>query len=74
MQSSWNKILISDWANDKLIVDEVQKSLLEAAKASGLTKQEIPSNIHIETMQWLPETGLVTDAFKLKRKVSFFRW
>lgn len=52
-----------------MIVDEVKKSMVEAAKASGLSKQEMPSNVYVETLQWLPETGLVTDAFKIKRKV-----
>jgi len=51
-----------------VIVDEVKKSMMEAAKASGLGKQEMPSNVYVETLQWLPETGLVTDAFKIKRK------
>ena len=45
--------------------------MVEAAKASGLSKQEMPSNVYVETLQWLPETGLVTDAFKIKRKVKF---
>ena len=53
-----------------MIVDEVKKSMMEAAKASGLSKQEMPSNVYVETLQWLPETGLVTDAFKIKRKVG----
>ena len=53
-----------------MIVDEVKKSMMEAAKASGLGKQEMPSNVYVETLQWLPETGLVTDAFKIKRKVG----
>jgi len=58
----------SDWANAPEIVDAVKKSLLAASKESGLSKQEIPSAIYIETLQWLPETGLITDAFKIKRK------
>ena len=64
------KIEKSEWANEKVIVDEVKKSMMEAAKASGLNKQEMPSNVYVETLQWLPETGLVTDAFKIKRKVG----
>ena len=63
----------SEWANEKVIVDEVKKSMVEAAKASGLSKQEMPSNVYVETLQWLPETGLVTDAFKIKRKVRFLK-
>ena len=57
-----------------MIVDEVKKSMMEAAKASGLSKQEMPSNVFVETLQWLPETGLVTDAFKIKRKVRLYKF
>ena len=62
--------MFSSWANAEPVKMEMKKSLLEAAKVAGLSKLEIPSNFYIETLQWLPETGLVTDAFKLKRKVS----
>jgi len=48
----------------KLISDDLRKVAVEVK----LTKQEIPSKIYVESLQWLPETGLVTDAFKLKRK------
>ena len=51
----------------KLISDDIRKVAVEVK----LTKQEIPSKIYVESLQWLPETGLVTDAFKLKRKVHF---
>ena len=60
----------SEWANAAPIRSAVKESLMEASKASKLSKLEMPSNFHIETLQWLPETGLVTDAFKIKRKVS----
>ena len=49
----------------KLISEDIRKVAIEVK----LTKQEIPSNIYVESLQWLPESGLVTDAFKLKRKV-----
>jgi long-chain acyl-CoA synthetase len=51
----------------KLISDDLRKVAVEVK----LTKQEIPSKIYVESLQWLPESGLVTDAFKLKRKVHF---
>merc|ERR1712106_238876 len=55
----------STWVNAAPIRAAVKDSLMEAAKASKL---EMPSNFHVETLQWLPEPGLVTDAFKVKRK------
>lgn len=45
-------------------------NLRECAKAGKLTKVDTPVAVHLETEPWLPETGLVTDALKLKRKVT----
>lgn len=39
--------------------------LLQPAK---LERFEIPKKIRLSSEPWTPETGLVTDAFKLKRK------
>uniref|UniRef100_A0A8C9FK97 long-chain-fatty-acid--CoA ligase n=1 Tax=Pavo cristatus TaxID=9049 RepID=A0A8C9FK97_PAVCR len=47
---------------------EVLKVLAEAAMAANLEKFEIPVKIRLSPDPWTPETGLVTDAFKLKRK------
>lgn len=42
--------------------------ITEAAVAAKLERFEIPRKIHLSPEPWTPETGLVTDAFKLKRK------
>ncbi|XP_066477319.1 fatty acid CoA ligase Acsl3 [Tiliqua scincoides] len=47
---------------------EVQKILAEAATRGSLEKFEVPLKICLSPEPWTPETGLVTDAFKLKRK------
>ena len=36
--------------------------------SAKLEKFEIPTKIKLCTEVWMPDTGLVTDAFKLKRK------
>ena len=33
-----------------------------------LEKFEVPAKLMLCTEMWMPDTGLVTDAFKLKRK------
>jgi len=55
--------------------DKINKKMMEelqaTAKAATLSKLEIPNKVHIDgnfDAGWLPDTGLVTDAFKLKRK------
>ncbi|BFZ00564.1 hypothetical protein BsWGS_03603 [Bradybaena similaris] len=54
---------------DKLINDAVLKELTAHGLKSKLQRVEIPSKIALLSEPWLPDTGLVTDAFKLKRKV-----
>ncbi|KAJ1697817.1 hypothetical protein LUZ63_006329 [Rhynchospora breviuscula] len=53
--------------NEKAI-NEVQQSLLEAAKAGKLDKFEIPAKIKLLPDPWTPESGLVTAALKIKRE------
>lgn len=47
---------------------EVLKELKEVAVNIKLQRFEIPVKVHLSPEPWTPETGLVTDAFKLKRK------
>ena len=57
---------------NKIIYKAVYDDFLRIAKIGKLTKQEIPSKIYLEKEPWTPESGLMTDALKLKRTVSFF--
>uniref|UniRef100_A0A8C5PIC2 long-chain-fatty-acid--CoA ligase n=1 Tax=Leptobrachium leishanense TaxID=445787 RepID=A0A8C5PIC2_9ANUR len=47
---------------------EVLKALRESLAAATLEKFEVPAKLRLVAEPWTPETGLVTDAFKLKRK------
>ncbi|XP_024139350.1 long-chain-fatty-acid--CoA ligase 4 isoform X1 [Oryzias melastigma] len=47
---------------------EVLKEITDAAHKIKLQRFEIPVKVHLSPEPWTPETGLVTDAFKLKRK------
>uniref|UniRef100_A0A665ULG5 long-chain-fatty-acid--CoA ligase n=1 Tax=Echeneis naucrates TaxID=173247 RepID=A0A665ULG5_ECHNA len=47
---------------------EVLKEIKLVAANIKLQRFEIPVKVHLSPEPWTPETGLVTDAFKLKRK------
>ncbi|RXN22963.1 long-chain-fatty-acid-- ligase 3-like protein [Labeo rohita] len=47
---------------------EVLRIITDAAITGKLERFEIPKKIRLSAEPWTPETGLVTDAFKLKRK------
>lgn len=54
--------------NNAQMEKEVLCIITEAATAAKLERFEIPKKIRLCAEPWTPETGLVTDAFKLKRK------
>ncbi|NWW15162.1 ACSL3 ligase, partial [Falcunculus frontatus] len=62
-KGTWEEI-----CNSPEMEKEVLKVLADAAMAANLEKFEIPVKIRLSPDPWTPETGLVTDAFKLKRK------
>ena len=57
-----------DICNDPGLVREVQRILSDHGKNNGLEKFEIPIKIQLCPEVWQPDSGLVTAAFKLKRK------
>ncbi|KAJ8011905.1 hypothetical protein DPEC_G00063170 [Dallia pectoralis] len=61
--SSWEEI-----CNHPEMESDVLRIITEAALSAKLERFEIPQKIRLSAEPWTPETGLVTDAFKLKRK------
>ncbi|XP_070685559.1 long-chain-fatty-acid--CoA ligase 3a isoform X2 [Pempheris klunzingeri] len=59
---------LEELCNSKAMEELALKSITEAALAAQLERFEIPRKICLSPDPWTPETGLVTDAFKLKRK------
>uniref|UniRef100_A0A4X2K987 long-chain-fatty-acid--CoA ligase n=1 Tax=Vombatus ursinus TaxID=29139 RepID=A0A4X2K987_VOMUR len=57
-----------DICNDPTMEAEILKEIKEAANTMKLERFEIPIKVRLSPEPWTPETGLVTDAFKLKRK------
>uniref|UniRef100_A0A8C6LKJ0 long-chain-fatty-acid--CoA ligase n=1 Tax=Nothobranchius furzeri TaxID=105023 RepID=A0A8C6LKJ0_NOTFU len=63
IKGSWEEI-----CNNLQIETEALRVITEAAISGKLERFEIPRKIRLSAEAWTPETGLVTDAFKLKRK------
>lgn len=63
VKGSWEEI-----CNRPDMEKEVLHIITEAAIIAKLERFEIPKKIRLSAEAWTPETGLVTDAFKLKRK------
>ncbi|OQR77280.1 long chain fatty acid CoA ligase-like [Tropilaelaps mercedesae] len=53
---------------DPDIVRAVLQQLTEHGKKANLSKIEIPTKIKLCTEEWVPDSGLVTAAFKIRRK------
>jgi len=51
------------------LVETVLNALLEEGKRGKLKGPELVSNVALLPEPWTPQTGLVTEAFKLKRNV-----
>ncbi|KAG9272539.1 long-chain-fatty-acid-CoA ligase 4 [Astyanax mexicanus] len=65
------KGIVGTWeeiCNHPIMEMEVLKEIKNVAKTIKLQRFEIPVKVHLSPEPWTPETGLVTDAFKLKRK------
>ncbi|XP_029463478.1 long-chain-fatty-acid--CoA ligase 4 isoform X2 [Rhinatrema bivittatum] len=63
VSGSWEDI-----CNHSSMEHEVLKEIKEVANTMKLERFEIPIKVRLSPEPWTPETGLVTDAFKLKRK------
>ncbi|XP_061878798.1 long-chain-fatty-acid--CoA ligase 3b isoform X1 [Entelurus aequoreus] len=63
VRGTWEEI-----CNSPSMEKEVLRIIKEAALSSKLERFEIPVKVRLSAEAWTPETGLVTDAFKLKRK------
>ena len=57
------------FAKDSTVNDKVKKELTNHAIKRGLGKYEIPAKFTLIPDPWTPESGIITAAFKLKRKV-----
>lgn len=57
-----------DVCDDPEFISAVHKKIIEHAKTRKLEKFEIPVNIQVCRESWTPDNGLVTAAYKIRRK------
>ena len=57
-----------DLCKDDIITSTILKELYQQGKRSGLKHWELPNAITLVKEDWNPESGLVTSAFKIKRR------
>ncbi|KAI7692668.1 Long chain acyl-CoA synthetase 9, partial [Sarcoptes scabiei] len=50
------------------ITKAVTDKIVQMARKQGLNKMEIPAKIHLCSEEWLPDSGLVTAALKIRRQ------
>ena len=53
---------------NKKFMDKMNKEILDHCLAQSLERFEIPTKVKFVKEIWMPDTGLVTDSLKLKRK------
>ncbi len=62
-EKDWQKLVDNEEFNEQIL-----KEVQDACKKGGIERFETPQRVKVATEPWLPESGLVTDALKLKRK------
>ncbi|XP_064088455.1 long-chain-fatty-acid--CoA ligase 4-like isoform X2 [Macrobrachium nipponense] len=61
-------LTIEELCADERVKDAILKELQTHGKKCGLTRWEVPAAVTLTMEPWTPDTGLVTAAFKLRRK------
>jgi len=62
-ETNWQNI-----ANEPEFHEQLIKDIHEVCRKGDIERFEMPQRVKIVKEMWTPETGLVTDALKLKRK------
>jgi len=60
---------INELCHENAVVAAIAKAIVEHGQNSKLMRTEIPTKVKLCSEDWLPETGLVTAAFKIRRKI-----
>lgn len=67
-EKSLEELSVQQMCSDQRVIDAALKELSQFSSRSGLVRHETPQKITIVPDSWTPDSGLVTAAFKLRRK------
>lgn len=59
---------------NKQVVEAVKSEIIAVAKTARLQRFEVPSAIYVTPDDWTPDSGLVTSAYKIKRRAIESRY
>ncbi|GFY53981.1 long-chain-fatty-acid--CoA ligase 4 [Trichonephila inaurata madagascariensis] len=59
---------LSKLCQDPEVISAFSKAIVQQGQKSKLMRAEIPTKVKLVSEDWQPETGLVTAAFKIRRK------
>ncbi|XP_071041001.1 long-chain-fatty-acid--CoA ligase 4 isoform X2 [Parasteatoda tepidariorum] len=63
------ELSLHELCQDPAIINAYTKAIVEQGQKSRLQRTEIPTKVKLCAEEWQPETGLVTAAFKIRRKI-----
>ncbi|XP_071798454.1 long-chain-fatty-acid--CoA ligase 4-like isoform X2 [Asterias amurensis] len=68
LEQGLSNMSFEDLCDDIKMQQVVLVSMAKTAKEGKLQKWEVPRKVKLCSEVWMPESGLITDAFKLKRR------
>ena len=67
-QAGKSKLSMTELCRDAGINKSILSAIQKYGREAGLNRMEIPTKIKICSEEWTPDSGLVTAAFKIRRK------
>ena len=61
-------LTLEEMCKDQAITKHISAQIMEHGRKAGLHKMEIPSKVKLCHEEWIPDSGLVTAALKIRRK------
>ena len=63
-----SRLTFAELCQDEDVIGAVKRAVADHGLRSGLQRLELPSQIKLCSEDWLPDNGLVTASFKVRRR------